>query len=130
MRDFASSDRVFHDVKVTFPFTESKVFCLLTSAFEGGSNYWIQDVDVEGVPAEAWRFIQDVPLIEDGVLWVSVSEEDGKRYRLDWEAIVRGLIAMSKLEPRHFFDAANDDGDAITGDVFLQCCLFGEVVYG
>ena len=130
MRDFSNSDKVFHDVKVTFPFTESMVFCLLTSAFEGGSNYWIGGADVEGIPAESWEYLQDVPLIEGGVLWISVSEEDGKRYRLYWEAIVRGLITMSKKEPRHFFDAAKEDGDGITGDVFLQCCLFDEVVYG
>lgn len=130
MRDFMNSDRAFHDVKVTFPFTESMVFSLLTSAFEGGSNYWIERVDVEGIPEEAWNYLQDVPLIEGGVLMISVSEEEGKHYRLDWESIVRGLIAMSKQAPHHFFEAANGDGDATTGDVFLQCCLFGEVVYG
>jgi hypothetical protein len=30
----------------------------------------------------------------------------------------------------HFGDMIGETGDATTGDVFLQCCLLGEVVYG
>jgi hypothetical protein len=31
--------------------------------------------------------------------------------------------------PRHFADFLNEKADAVTGDAFLQCCLFGEVIY-
>jgi len=37
---------------------------------------------------------------------------------------------MAKKEPRHFADFLKEDYDETTGDVFLQCCLFGEVIYG
>jgi hypothetical protein len=34
------------------------------------------------------------------------------------------------LAPRHFADVLNENDDAGTGDVFLQCCLFGEIIFG
>jgi len=32
--------------------------------------------------------------------------------------------------PSHYGDAISENDDAGTGDVYLQCCLFGEVIYG
>lgn len=32
--------------------------------------------------------------------------------------------------PHHFCDILKDGGDATTGDVLIQCALFGEIVYG
>jgi hypothetical protein len=37
---------------------------------------------------------------------------------------------MVEKYPRHYADFKDGDEDASTGDVFLQCCIFGEVVYG
>lgn len=42
----------------------------------------------------------------------------------------RGLEAMVKKCPYQFGLLMRDEGDAITADVFLQCVLFGEEVYG
>ena len=44
--------------------------------------------------------------------------------------IKRGLTVMAKKERKHFVDFLNEDYDETTADVFLQCCLFGEVIYG
>jgi hypothetical protein len=40
------------------------------------------------------------------------------------------LALMAEKEPRHFGDFMGENDDATTSDVFLQLCLFGEVVYG
>ena len=32
--------------------------------------------------------------------------------------------------PHHYADAVTESGDAVTGDVFLQLCLFGKVIFG
>lgn len=32
--------------------------------------------------------------------------------------------------PRHWADVLAENDDATTGDVFLQCCLFGECIFG
>ena len=50
--------------------------------------------------------------------------------RLDLNAIKKGLQIMAEKYPRHMGDFLNENDDADTGDVFLQCCLFGEAIYG
>ena len=42
----------------------------------------------------------------------------------DWAQI------MADKFPRHFANILNENDDAETGDVFLQCCLWGDIVYG
>jgi len=37
---------------------------------------------------------------------------------------------MAEKYPRHFHNFLEENDDAETGDVFIQCCLFGEIVYG
>lgn len=55
--------------------------------------------------------------------------EGGSNY---WYEITRWELA----ERYHFDDFSSfaeildDNADANTGDVFLQCCLFGDVIYG
>jgi hypothetical protein len=44
----------------------------------------------------------------------------------DWKAM--NVMAMNY--PRHFADFLNEAADAITADAFLQCCLFGALIYG
>lgn len=42
-----------------------------------------------------------------------------------------GLVIMAKKYPEHFANVILDDHqDAETADFFIQCCLFGEIVYG
>ena len=56
--------------------------------------------------------------------------EAEKAHILNLQKIKRGLTAMAKKEPKHFADFISEDYDQITGDVFLQCCLFSKVIYG
>jgi hypothetical protein len=37
---------------------------------------------------------------------------------------------MSEKFPEHWADFINENDDAITGDIFVQCCVFGDTVYG
>jgi hypothetical protein len=111
---------------------------LLCSAFEGGSNYWY--VINEFVEPKALTFRTDkdqvyrhldYPLNEGGAVIVGDMEDtDAEAKTLDLKAIQKGLKIMAEKYPRHMSDFVNDNDDAITGDVFLQCCLFGEVIYG
>lgn len=59
-----------------------------------------------------------------------LEDEEAEHKNLTIEAIQRGVKIMAEKYPRHFGDWLSENDDAITGDVFLQCCLFGEVVYG
>jgi len=108
---------------------------LLCSAFEGGSSYWAEISDYTH-PRNIWPweaghlypYVQ-YPLSEGGAVIVSDTEDD-KIYTLDLAAIQRGIQAMATIAPRHFADLINENIDSETGDVFLQCCVFGEIVYG
>lgn len=122
---------------------------LLCNAFEGGSNYWYLieefhkptrfdhyswDAPEPGRAQEVFKHL-DYPTNPGGYLIVSDAKLEGEidkvsKRRLNLASIEEGLKVMAEKYPRHFADFMTEHDDAITGDVFLQCCLFGEVVYG
>lgn len=120
---------------------------LLCGALEGGSNYWCGNLNVP----KASRDLD--PPIERGadgshtawpVLYIAATteghhitlEEIGEgdeppvKHRLSLGEIRKGLLVMAAKYPKHFGDFMGENDDADTADVFLQCCLLGEVVYG
>ncbi len=126
---------------------------LLCCAFEGGSNDWYYICDYQAPPADKlrldWQLISelekrvgqkpqcfphlDYPVSEGGALVITSLEGDeirgATRWRLDLETIQRGMKVFREKYPRHYDNWIAENDDAETGDVFLQCCLFGEVVY-
>jgi len=107
---------------------------LLCSAFEGGSNYWYRIEDYKYPEGKAKKDFE-FPYIElpfsGGVVKVRDMEADVKKvYLLNGRALKRGWKVMLEKYPHHYADAVTGQHDAITGDVFLQCCLFGDVIYG
>jgi hypothetical protein len=134
--------KVKTEVEVS-PQTISDTLC---SAFEGGSNYWYRiekmhpPKNFKNTPREDDRRFKHLsyPINEGGFLTISNAmlgdelQDDAERLTkvLNIESIQKGLQVMAEKYPRHFNDMIQDSGDAITGDVFLQCCLFGEIIYG
>lgn len=109
-------------VKVTHTFDRERIECLLISAFEGGSNYWIKWAQaVQGGDIYDAAFDYGVRIRADG--------EPHSRL-LNLAAMHKGLQDMADHHPRHMADFISGNDDATTGDVFLQLCLFGEVIYG
>jgi len=132
----------FHDEDTATPLTSVPVpvvvtdyqaWCLLTSAFEGGSNYWIARVEtVGGKKAKGREFVQDEPFL-GGTLIVHLNDpgdREGGTIPLTRESMAVGLAVMARVCPRQFAHVTSDGGDADTGDCFLQCCVLGEVMYG
>jgi len=120
-------------MKIEIEVSDEIISNLLCSAFEGGSNYWI--ASTKTVEAPSGHFDRTTtPLEPGGKVIVTLDEEHtkgaGVTYVLDRDAIARGLAAMREKAPKHFGDVLAENDDATTGDLFLQCCLFGEVVYG
>jgi hypothetical protein len=93
-------------------------------------------------PGRARRTVSTTDLPQDGTVWyghkelyegkfrITIDVPDDKLRILDNEAVQLGLQIMAKDYPNHFADLVNETGDATTDDVFLQCCLFGELIYG
>ena len=106
---------------------------LLCSAFEGGgSAYWI-----ESVTANHAKNPTPLPDGEDiGAFYaapltggsITIEGLDGT-YTLDSAALEMGEIVIRAAYPKHWVDIIKENDDAETADVFLQCCLFAELVY-
>ena len=56
--------------------------------------------------------------------------ENLKAYTLNLEVVKKGLEIMATKYPKHFADFIAENEDAGTGDIALQCMLFGEAKYG
>lgn len=85
------------------------------------------------VPGGRWRlFVDDTPgsLCKNGTPPIGKADDGGGMVILDLDAVRRGLQVMATECPRHFANLVNEDDDAETADVFVQCCVFGEVIYG
>lgn len=139
-------------ITVTVPLQISmqRIAATLCSGLEGGINYWAMIGDyVE--PKAIWHGKGDAdtfphidyPLSKGGSIMVydrlseidpdfdGDDEEDNMpKHCLDLAAIMRGLEVMARVNPYQFSRMLMADGDATTGDVFVQCCIFGEEIYG
>ena len=113
---------------------EQKIKDLLCCAFEGGSNYWIGKIKYTNPnDIEVNHGYVDLPFIEGCCVTVydtEYDEEEGK-YKgvLNKESIQSGMQILADKYPHHWKDINQDNEDANTGDAYLQCCLFGEVVF-
>ncbi len=96
----------------------------LISGLEGGSNYWCS---FEGSsPGEGFYYQK---ILGDG--WVSLKDFNSlKRIKLNRAKVINGIQVMLKDYPHQFAKMIAEEGDAFTGDTFIQCCFFGEVIYG
>lgn len=149
-RPVANAVDPFGPFYVTHAVPRKRVADMLCGAFEGGSSYWYEVVRYITPPARVWysnpdlgrkpdgplvwyRHI-DTPLNPGGAVIIKSLDKDkinGKTsWRLDLVTIAKGLNSMAAKCPQHFADMVSENDDATTADVFLQCCLFGEVIYG
>lgn len=100
---------------------------LLDSASRG-SSYW-SDSEKLGYESYVKKVVSESESgidIED----FEAEKKNPQHHILDLSKIKKGLTVMAKKQPQDFADFIKGDYDQNTGDVFLQCCLFGEVIYG
>lgn len=108
----------------------------LCDALEGGSNYWYC-IEKASAPADKPAYLHEYPL-RGGSLWFSAKGDDGddveiegsKRWVLDEFTMRKGAETMARMWPRHWGNLITENGDAETADVFLQCALFGDIIFG
>ena len=122
-------------VNATFKVSRQQVAGALWRAF-GSQITWFRVVEVKEPPKLRFRSIEhltlrmvDYPLNEGGSLGIVSTEPASDVFRLDLKSIGQGLDALAAKYPRHFADLVNENTDAITANVLLQCCLFGELIY-
>lgn len=112
--------------------TDERLNDLLCSAMEGGSNYWYvinKHINPNNVKVEHPHL--DLPFIEGCGLEIGdIEDDEAEPQILNRESIAKGLQVMADKYSHHFNNFMTENDDAETGDVFLQCCLFGDIVYG
>ncbi len=147
--DFVIVDELEEDVLRSRVFSKSEkensnqeVFCtvetnidndfvqnLMINAVETGIYYWCTKVrsNFEEDKESDMPYYAQVANKD----WsIKVFDEEGDCHYLDRESLKKGLDIMKSKYDWHFNDATSGNDDAITADVFFQCCTFGEIVYG
>ena len=120
--------------------TIERVRDLLTTAFE--STQWASTLTgcmASGEAANIWnaqskkegyRTYSYLPCMMGGYVTVRDAYDEGRPIMtLDALAVATGLTLMAQDYPEQWANFIAENEDADTGDVFLQCCLFGEVIY-
>ena len=119
--------------------TDEQRLNLLTSALEGGSNYWYE------ISNAACKKIDSVkpsdgktPFVDR--LWAAI--QAGKNIEvhdiesrdllghISLDTIKQGEVTMLKQQPQHFADILSENDDAVTGDVWFQYCIMNKLIYG
>lgn len=128
------------NVTVKQELNDNRVADLICAGFEGGIGYWARvtgykkpekvfEWDLSStLGGQVYRYVQ-YPMSEGGAVLMQDTENDDQ-WELNREKILAGLAAMASKYPRHWRNFMDEQEDSETGDVFIQCCLFGELVYG
>ena len=129
----------------------------MVTAYEGGINYWANYYSVQ--PSHKLSDVSDkhkkkyhnqiyyshtgglnpyysyLPVIADEDYFVAFKDVDGdngikgKIYKLTKKSLQRGLDIIKSKYPRDYKDLKDENYDADTADILVQCSLFGEIVY-
>lgn len=108
---------------ITMNVPQQVVTDTLISAFEGGSNYWYDDLD-RIAPKKTPYISEDCA--NEGFTLIS-HEHNEQKYTVKPEDYPKALQIMAEKYPRHFGNMIKKNGDAETGDVLLQILCFGDV---
>lgn len=143
--------KVLAMISVPVPISEEQISNMLCSAYDGayGSAYYWSAITGYEYPAGKtqddfeYRFMEVV--LAGGKMFLCDAEmtkqemkarkpEEIEKWTLTREKLIKGLQVMASLEMgkggHHFPNLMKENDDAETADVFVQCCLFGEIVYG
>ncbi len=127
---------------LTAPIKPYDIACGICSGIEGGINYWCRSYRYEATEEQVhaaraatddtvscfWKYFLPV---YGGTLIFKDDERGGAEYRLDRAALERGIAVIAEKYPHHLGGVVDaGSGDATTGDVLIQCAIFGELVYG
>jgi len=132
-------------IKVEFTIDYDGFESLIVTAWEGGINYWA-DISYEsinrmnlhsekhGLSGEPFsvrfaKFIWDGNAATIVDVEQNYDEQEEIIGKIDLGSIKKGWQIFSQ-QRHHFNDFLDGSTDAITADVWFQCCSLGDVVYG
>lgn len=131
-----------HDQTASIKVSPRRICDLLIGAFEGGSTYWAQQAHyVEPKRVANNQHWYDMPELftaypAEEIFKIKYDdpekpEGNGKGVKVvTMNDIQKGLNVMANKYASHFGDFVSENDDSITADVFLQCVVLGDVIYG
>ena len=119
---------------ITIKVKDLDVQDVLCNGLEGGIGYWggIENyVFPEGKTTDDYTYPHlELPFEDGGAVILKDHYGDEEDLKIDKEALERGLQIMANKYQWHFMNILNDNADAETGDVLVQCATMGDIVYG
>ena len=114
-------------MNITIKLDESLLKDLLITAFEGGSNYWIDEV----AKSQEATLCDSYDLFMEGKLTYLITPEelDSEPIELTLEKFKKGFEMMSEKHPNMFDRIIEEQYDAGDADVVLQYSLFNKTVF-
>lgn len=124
-------------VTVCHEVSAKNIMYQICAAVEGGIGYWAESFKLKSssiAPTEA-PWYSDTALYTGDFTIEVIEHEEHKEGRgvstlLTPDSLRRGLHLMAEKDPKQFKSILDEDGDAITADLLIQYCAFGEVIYG
>jgi hypothetical protein len=104
---------------------------ILTTAFEGGINYWCGKVEVGKSPRTSTGYMSDV-ISNGGTLMLIDADDDTNKpdiWELTEENLIKGIAQYMQENNYASIDDLIDDHDADIADCIVQYALFGELVF-
>jgi len=123
-------------VEVELSFEIEAIDQLLTTAFEGGSNYWYH-TKATNIPKPPgftrneeiyYTFLDKI--YQGSSMEIYDIETEDFLGTLSMDNIRRGVKLLAEEHPLHFSAWTSGDWDAETADVFFQLVVMGELVFG
>ncbi len=109
-------------------------FSMCDCSYEAISAFWYSDANEENRRSNEKPSYEDkiftYLLASDGHIVKFMDDESCEPAYMNWARIESGTRLMAEQHPVHFADFMLENDDAVTADVWLQCVLLNEVVYG
>lgn len=121
---------------VTVPL--KRIADMVVGALEGGSHYWLNSFKLvtsggADTPERPWycnpSLFADPDFVAKAIYDKPTHDDPGHKL-IGAKEFARGLQLMAARYHRHFADMVSEGDDAETADVFMQCVVLGEVVFG
>lgn len=111
--------------------TWRKITDQIVPGLEGGISYWAASFKPEGdIKTDVSPWYDDEKLWASGDFKIRVEIHDDEDKLFTPESIRAGLQYLADHHLWRIEQMVKETGDAETGDVFIQACLFGDIVYG
>lgn len=138
-----TNKNIIGSVNVKMEITETQLNDMLVNAFEGGINYWCSAAKAtlvnETIPKQT-HLADDIASGRVLEIEITDSESEDHEYDIPKEKAGKHIVSRDKLieafqimadkYPRHMKDFLDENADADTADVWFQCAVFGESIYG